>query len=241
MGDYARSMNINELMKKDHYGIRSLEQIAVLDGIRLSIASEVEGGGRLNEATVKRLTGGNTLTAARLHQSQFVFTPQFKIWMLVNSLPMSEDVSHGFWRRVCVVPFNARFEGKQRQIDIKTLLLKERNGILKWLIEGAKKWHAEHKRLGGSGLAFCEAVRDATDTYKDKCDPVKMYIAACTTKSSGAETSAQILFDAYQVWCRDGYGISPVTQTVFSKLLVSNGFERKRKRDGYVYLGLKLK
>ena len=96
IGTYGRTADINQFMQRDKHGIRTLEQIAFLKGVRLAVASELEGNARLNEALLKRLTGGDTLTAARLHKEQFTFSPHFKIWMLMNHLPLTEDNTEGF-------------------------------------------------------------------------------------------------------------------------------------------------
>ena len=240
IGDFAQVANINEFMSKDKHGIRSLEQVAVLDGVRLAIASEIEGNGQLNEALMKRLTGGDTLTAARLHQSQFTFKPQFKIWMLVNYLPRSQDNSDGFWRRIRVIPFNAKFIGNKRRIDLKQQLLEERDGILNWLVTGARRWHARQLQQGGSGLGTCQAVEDATAAFRRKNDPLRDFLDACVTYNPSGKVPAGALYEAYRNWSEFNALGRTLSSASFAQNLQSQGFHKKRTSNGIHYSGLEL-
>jgi hypothetical protein len=81
-----------------------MEAVGELKGTRLALASESDGSKRFNETVLKRLTGGDTLRGTKLQQTAFEFKPEFKIWMLANHLPFARDGSHGFWRRIKIVP-----------------------------------------------------------------------------------------------------------------------------------------
>lgn len=66
-------------------GVRN--DLARLDRARLVVASESGEGRRLDEATVKSLTGGDTVTARYLYGEHFEFQPQFKLALVTNHLP----------------------------------------------------------------------------------------------------------------------------------------------------------
>ena len=241
IGGYGRTADVNQFMQRDKHGIRTLEQVAVLKGVRLAVASELEGNSRLNEALLKRLTGGDTLTAARLHKEQFTFIPQFKIWMLMNHLPFTEDNSEGYWRRVRVVPFNAKFKNEQRQIGIKDKLLVERDGILNWLIEGARKWYENKTSTGGSGLGSCKAVERATAEYRAPHDPIQAFINDCTLISSDNAEAAGKLYETYREWAAQNSAAGTLSAPSFAALMASKGFKKRRASAGMMYQGLQLR
>ena len=241
IGSYGRTADINQFMQRDKHGIRTLEQIAFLKGVRLAVASELEGNARLNEALLKRLTGGDTLTAARLHKEQFTFSPHFKIWMLMNHLPLTEDNTEGFWRRIRVVPFNANFETEKRQIGIKQKLLLERDGILNWLIVGARKWHARKINTGNSGLGWCKAVEEATRNYRGDYDLIQRFLDDRTHSIPGSRTPSNRLYSSYEKWTQETQGTGPVSQPAFSRAIEARGHPKKRTAAGFEFRGVELK
>src|SRR5690606_16889709 len=66
LGDYARIINPDLLMVRERGGVGGPEMMTRL-GARLVIGSETEEGRKLDEATMKRLTGGDELTARNLY------------------------------------------------------------------------------------------------------------------------------------------------------------------------------
>ncbi len=72
-GDYAKKAPPALMQEKG--GDSHPTTIAALAGVRLAIASETSDGGKLPEARVKELSGGEPLTARRMHQDHVTFTP----------------------------------------------------------------------------------------------------------------------------------------------------------------------
>ena len=91
LGDYAGTMQFETILAGDKSGTRTLEAVGKLQGKRMVIASEVDSNKRLNEAQIKQLTGGDTLTGANLYAGTFEFKPQHKINLLANHMPYTKD------------------------------------------------------------------------------------------------------------------------------------------------------
>jgi putative DNA primase/helicase len=126
--------------------------VAALVNRRLVTGSETNELSRWNEQRVKVLTGCDDITARFLYNEFFTFTPIAKFWLAFNHKPIVDDASHGFWRRVRLIPFLHRFEGAAADQDLMKKLRAESPGILAWAVRGCLKWQQE-------GLGIPEIVK----------------------------------------------------------------------------------
>ncbi len=145
-----------------------------LRGIRFALASEIDSARRFDEALIKKLTSGDTLRGTALRSSAFQFSPEFKIWLLTNHLPFARDGSHGFWRRIKVIPFNQTFRGDALKSNLFGRLSTEKSGILKWCVLAIWNfyWACKQGRFKGVKGENClewEAIRHYADFLKSDC------------------------------------------------------------------------
>jgi hypothetical protein len=61
---------------------------------RFVSAVESEAGRQLDEAVIKQLTGGDTITARYLYKEYFEFKPEFKIFLVSNHKPVIRGAGH---------------------------------------------------------------------------------------------------------------------------------------------------
>jgi len=85
--------------------------IAKLHGARLVKATESQKQAVLDEATVKEVTGGDSISARFLFREFFEFRPQFKIWLATNHRPTIRGMDDAIWRRIRLIPFRQKFDG----------------------------------------------------------------------------------------------------------------------------------
>ena len=138
LGDYFANMAFTTIELKQRSSIPS--DLAALEGKRLVTASE-SGEVRLNEPRIKALTGCDPVTARHLYGPPFTFTPMAKFVLATNTKPIVADNSHGFWRRLKLVPFTRCFEGSARDPNLEDYLKNhEGPGILRWLVDGCLAW-----------------------------------------------------------------------------------------------------
>lgn len=178
--------------------------LADLHGARLVFASEGSEGSPMAEAILKRVTGGDPITARHLYRPAFTYLPAFLLILSTNHRPTWAGSDAAIWRRVLLVPFLANVPEHQRDGDLKARLREEFPGILTWAVRGAVEWHRE-------GLAVPEAVTAATSTYREESHPLADYLAECcevTAVYSDAVARGDFLTD-YQSWCA-GIGESPL-------------------------------
>lgn len=193
LGDYAETVDAGALMKaREATGPRP--EIAKLQGKRMAVAFEAESGRAFNDALVKTLTGGDTISARMLHANPVTFQPQFTFWLVANDQPRADVNDSGFWRRVKTLPFKATPPGPPDHTLRDRLPLEAGPAILAWAFEGCQAWQA-----GGLGPAP-DAVEAATADYRASVDPLRGWIADRCTLAPLAWTAAGVLYDDYKGW-----------------------------------------
>ena len=120
MGTYKGTVPITLITGK-RQGIGSTSsEVAQLDGVRYAVMQEPSKGDKINEGTMKELTGGTDPIQARaLFKDTVTFIPQFKLVVCTNT--DFEDTSNddGTWRRMRYIDFMSKFLEKPYEDDIK--------------------------------------------------------------------------------------------------------------------------
>jgi putative DNA primase/helicase len=194
VGDYGYNMPFTTLEVDRRCSVPN--DLAALVDRRLVTSSETNEVIKLNEGRVKALTGGDPVTARFLHKEFFTFRPAAKFWLGVNHKPRVTDDSHGFWRRVRLVPFTQQFPGDKR---LEPQLEAEAPGILRWAVEGCRLWQER-------GLDPPDCVQTATDEYRRESDLLEEFIAERIEVTREAiELPVREIVEAYNQWAeREG-------------------------------------
>ena len=178
MADYCKSAG-DEVFTETHND-RHTTEIARLKGARLVLVAEVEEGKRWAEAKLKKMTGGDTLTARFMRQDDFEFKPQFKPLISANHKPQLRSVDVAMRRRMHLILFLVTIPPEKRDNELKAKLKDEGPGILQWLIEGC----LEYQRIG---LAPPASVVEATDEYFRDEDSIANWIERVVRGRHGAD------------------------------------------------------
>src|SRR5262249_98706 len=105
-------------------------------------------------------------------------------------------------------------------------------GILNWMIDGFLIWRE-------GGLAPPAGVKAATNEYRATSDPIGDFLASGTIRRTGAEASAQDLWDCYRGYC-NFMGTDHITRPSFGNYLSGRGIE-KQKIGNVKYRGIEIK
>lgn len=228
LGSYAQAADRNLLIKTDANRIQ--HNLAQLRGARFATAIETGRGNEMDEVTVKQVTGCDAVTARVLYGNNFTFTPSAKVWLATNHLPAIKSQDTGIWRRIRQVPFDHVIEAPFREKDYdKQLAAEEGPGILRWLVQGYRKWRE-------SGLTEPPAVVHAVAEYRDQGDEHKLaeFVRATCETNANARCSLADLYTAYAVWHRtqDDDELPSLSKPAFSERLAEMGFRRSRWHHG---------
>jgi putative DNA primase/helicase len=198
---------------------------------RLMFAHETDDGGRLSEALVKQLTGGDSITCRGMRQDFWTFLPTHKILLATNHKPDVRGTDHAIWRRLRLIPYTVKFDGERRDKSMPEKLADERPGILAWLVRGCREWQA-------SGLAEPETVAAATREYRDAQDVLAAFLEDCCIISPSCRVKAGQLYAAYKDWT-DRTGEYTQTQRKFGDAMTEREFKREHS-GGTWYIGIGL-
>jgi len=186
---------------------------------RLAVAAETEERVHLNEAQIKELTGGDQLTARKMYENEWKFTPTHHLWLQTNHLPQISGTDWGIWRRIKVLPWLTTFVGSAEDRELPEKLRAEAPGILNWLLEGVARW----RKVGLGDDTVPAAVREATDSYRQAEDEVARWLEAAGLRiSPELRTPASELHESWQKFCDDILGVSRRFHVV-AKALVRMG------------------
>lgn len=234
-GDYGYTTDTNVFASNMGSKDSTPFDLAELLGRRLVLMSETKANSRMNEQSIKNFTGGERINAQKKFGHPFEFQPVGKLWMGVNHQPKVVDDSHGFWRRVRLIPFLRIFSGSTDNRNLKRELAAEAPGILAWAVRGAIQWK-------DNGLAPPMSVMSATDAYQESEDPVNDFLLERTESDSNAEVTCNGTYLAYKEWARD-QGMTEresLSKNAFGRL-IGKRFTRRHTMYGWRYVGLSVK
>lgn len=200
LGDYAKVAPIG-LICKQKASINSEAPspvLASLKGVRFVTLAESNAYGSLDEEQIKRLTGGEEITARALYQSSFSYRPQFVMWLSCNDLPTVNDKSIFASQRIHVINFNHHFSQAEQDKNLKKELTNpiSMQGIFLWLVEGYEKYE---KR----GLEKTIELQEETDLYEKENDIVLLFLEdKCERGSEEDRISAKELYQSFKSWAR---------------------------------------
>ena len=190
----------------------------------------------LKTSIVKQFCSTDEIFAEKKYKDPFAFTPTHTLVLYTNHLPKVGANDPGTWRRLIVVPFNARIEGGG---DIKNyadyLFDKAGPAVLAWMIKGAEKVISENFRI-----VQPECVKTATALYRENSDWLDSFLDECCEIADPYFTSSGDLYTAYRAYC-SRTGEYTRSTTDFYAAIDLAGFTRRRTEKGRFVYGLRLK
>jgi putative DNA primase/helicase len=222
-GDYSTIADVGTFIASTHEPHPT--DVAKLHGSRLVIAQETQKGRKWDEPKIKKMTGGDPLSARFMRQDFFDFNPTFKIFIAGNHKPRLENVDEAMRRRLLLVPFTVQIPPEERDTELPAKLLEEGPAILRWCIDGCLEW----QRLG---LAPPKVVTDATNDYFSDQDTIQQWLEDCTEdRGSFAFTAVGQLFASWKAWSEER-GMSPSSAKMLSEALQDKGYTKARDQYG---------
>lgn len=234
LGSYSGKLSADALTMNNKRNVSP--ELAELKGKRLVIASEMAEGMRLNTAVVKQITSTDEIQAEKKYKDPFHFVPSHTLVLYTNHLPKVGANDDGTWRRLVVIPFNAKISGRS---DIKNFAdyLYDNAGqaILSWIIEGAEKAIKANFKT-----SVPKAVTNSVKSYREANDWLGHFInESCVVGEKLSEKSGE-LYSKYRAYCLQNLEYTRST-TDFYAALNQAGYERKRTNKGNFIMGLSLK
>lgn len=234
LGPYATAVNPSIFGDQPTGQAQKEYHLAMLRPTRFVVTAESDARRKLDEALVKRTTGGDRLVARNPHERPFTFYPEFKIILSTNHRPEVRGRDTGIWRRLVLVPFDIKFgePGFPPKIpDLQDRLVEEWSGILNWLVRGCMEWQQ-------SGLQVPDCVLEKTRQYKEEEDILGDFFLDCCVFEPGRQVLKRDLYKTYVRWCSG----PPMHERTFNKEVgergEEHGFRTGRNKVSTVWEGM---
>lgn len=234
LGTYSGSISADALTVGCKRNVKP--EMAELKGKRLIIAAELEEGMRLNTSVIKQLCSTDEVTAEKKYKDPFKYVPSHTLVLYTNHLPKVGANDEGTWRRLIVIPFSAKIEGKS---DIKNytdyLVQNAGSYVLSWIIEGAQRVIANDFKLK---LPTC--VKNAIDHYRADNDWLGAFLDECCELDPSHKQKSGEFYQEYRAYCLRTGEYARSTTDFYTALEVS-GLNRKRLSSGIFINGVRIK
>ena len=229
-GNYSTNIQPQAIMASKNQSDASPE-IAKLDGARLVTTTEPNEGERFDEGLLKQLTGGDRVSARKLYENEFEFTPQFKLWMATNHKPYVRGRDEGIWRRFIIIPFDKQIPLHEIDRDLTKKLKRELPAIMRWCVDGFLEW----QRIG---LSEPTIIKEQRDEYRVEMDSIAMFVEECCEVNPLQKIKASKLFNAYDNWAKENHQ-HIMSSTKFGREMAKR-YERKKYQGNRFYYGINI-
>lgn len=234
LGSYSGAVSADALTVGCKRNVKP--EMAELKGKRLIIAAELEEGMRLNTSIVKQLCSTDEVSAEKKYKDPFKYTPTHTLVLYTNHLPRVGANDDGTWRRLIVIPFNAKIRGKSDIKNYADYLVRNAGGaILAWIIEGAQK-----AIRNNFTLTVPAVVQEAINQYRDNNDWLSIFLEDCCEIDRTFTQKSGEFYQEYRAYCQRN-GEYARSTTDFYTGLENAGFARHKTKKGMLIYGLRLK
>ena len=204
---------VNMAKVDEHYNL------AMLDKKLFNISEETSPKALADNQTFKNLVTGGKIIVRLPREAPYQISNSAKLILTCNELPNSPDNTHGFYRRLLIVPFSQRIEKGTPGYDPHLIrkIRQELPGVLNMALEGYKRLHAN------IGFTQSNRMQEALEEYQVENDTVLYWVQEyLTIHTNGGFDSHSIptrtLYAAYRD-CMKSMSRIPVHEQKFLKQL----------------------
>jgi putative DNA primase/helicase len=145
----------------------------------------------------KTIVGGGEVDIKKLYSQPFMYRNKAKMIFACNKLPYTKDTSDGFYRRLLLIPFKAKFVDGNDNKYLKEELLQELPGIFNIVLSAYNDLAARKDfKLG-------KELEGALSEYKNDNDVIKEWIEDRLVITGGKNdfTGRDELFNDFTQFC----------------------------------------
>lgn len=204
-------------------------------GKRLNIAAENEK--MPNSEKLKTLVSCDKINVNIKYKEDWVGRLQTKHIFLMNELPVTPDVTYGFFRKILIIPFNNTVKNEDIDRDLPKKLSAELSGIFNWAYEG-------YLRLVNNNFVFsqCDEIDRIMLDYKNRENPTGEFFHSVYETNPESRIKKSSLYEKYFEWSANA-GLTAMPRNKFYNALQIKASETNsginldyRKINGYMYL-----
>lgn len=236
IGGYVEDADFDTWLLKPQVG-GNRGDLVRLSGARLVTSSEAKPGAKWDEALIKKITGGDAITAAAKYENEVSFRPKFSLLFAANDAPTAREDDEGFWARMRRIPLTHQIplEKQDKTLKQRFRLPEHSQAILAWAVKGCASY-LQH------GFPKCQAVEASTSEYRAELDHFSTFLdERCEFTPDGIVTRRD-LRRAYERWAEEVGRKSLLDARAIAKKLRARGCTDASPIDGYErWLGVQLR
>lgn len=207
-GDYWSSLQTTVLTGKRPQAGNANPELICIKNKRFISMQEPEERAPINTSIMKQFSGEDIIEARGLFKDQERFKITGKLFMMCNRLPPVNSMDNGTWRRIRVVPFEAKFVTpedpdykakkpnvflRDPELDAKLRLWRE--VFLSWLV------HIYNTEYIPNGLEpIPDIVKKESADYKESFDSFAKFRNERIRKAVGEKATFKAIMSAYTSW-----------------------------------------
>jgi putative DNA primase/helicase len=176
----------------------------------------------------KTLASGEPVEARHIYKPPFMLTDYAKLIFNVNRMDSANiEHTHGFYRRILIIPFNKTIADERQDRDLHKKILKNRAGVLNWIIKGAEEV------IKNRDIFVSDECEQFKQQFIKETDSVAMYENHLLESMPGNiyfKTVTEAYKD-YMFFCKEAGHNYPLGRNNFSARMVALGFEKTEKNN----------
>ena len=225
-------------------GLQDLNQrfaAASLYGKLANICADLSSADLKSTHNLKALTGGDLINAEEKFKKPFPFVNFAKLIYACNQIPLTEDKSRAFYRRVRIIPFPNTFTGNDADKNLldKLTTEEELSGLLNLAIAGL------NRLLENGDFTGSTSADETKERYEQASNTVYNFFHDCITEDPEYYIVKIKLIEAYRRYCETKDFTHRSAKEFIKEMKALTKMEDERKTIGTgrprVWLGIKLK
>jgi len=223
---------LSGLIGEDDISHYSLESLTDSNGYhRAKIKDKIVNYGtdvrisKINPGLFKTLASNEPIDARLPYGQPFIMSDYARLIFNTNRIDDANiEHTNGFYRRILIVPFSQTIPEEKQDKELHKKLLKNKAGILNWIIEGARSV-IRNKDIFVS--AECQTLKDK---FIKETDNVAMFVDSERLVPEDNKNTLSWLYGLYTKFC-DNDGYKALGKKNFSKRLEALQFLKTRNEN----------
>jgi putative DNA primase/helicase len=195
----------------------------------LNFSSELSG--KYASDLFKKLASNEPVSARLPYGQPFIASRYAKLAFNANELPIVSDKSHGYFRRLLIIPFEKTIAEENQDTDLaKKIIAAELPGVFNWVLNGLKRILRQRK------FTQSEEIKKTIKQYKHDSNSVALFAdEKCWIKSANSQETLTTLYREYKEYCLEN-GYFALGRNKFARELDKLGYQRHTSRNPQFYM-----
>mgnify|MGYP000972769020 CR=1 FL=1 len=194
---------------------------------------ELEKNEMMAEGRVKEISGNDMIAVRELYQMGTQYRPMWKPVLVTNNLPKSHSMSDNLVNRLRIIPFGVVIPPEEQDPNYYQRMAFESEGILAWMVEGAKLAYAE-------GMKKEPWMEENIESFREKGDQLDGFCHNCLVDKHGRNIGAREMYTAYRDYMKL-IGKTPVSEKAFASMMEDKQYQSVRRNKGMFYTNVAFK